>query len=222
MRRFLSAIAMLIASAAWAAAPLGPTLSGEVLEVKSVDAYTYLRIATPDGEIWAAVDKAEVKQGMRVTIANEMVMTNFHSRALDVTFDRIVFGMLSGNGAPAHSGAPKTPDVVDVDVRVPKASGADARTVEEIIAGAAALKDSTVVVRGKVVRYTPGVMGRNWIHLRDGSGSAAAATHDVVVTTKDDAGVGDVVTARGVVRTDVAPGAGYAFKVLVEDAALQK
>jgi hypothetical protein len=31
-----------------------------------------------------------------------------------------------------------------------------------------------------------------------------------------------VVTARGVVRTDVALGTGYVFKVLLEDATLQK
>ena len=79
-----------------------------------------------------------------------------------------------------------------------------------------------MVVRGKVVKYTPGVMGKNWVHLRDGSGSAADGTNDVLVTTKDETKIGDVVLARGTVRTDVNLGSGYSYKVLVEEATLQK
>ena len=223
MKRLLAALLLLIATHAGGANAPGATITGEVLEVKSVDAYSYLRLRTADGEIWAAVNRADVKQGERVTVSNEMVMTNFHSRALNVTFERIVFGSLSGNdraAATAHAGEAKAPDLSDV--RVPKASGADAHTVAEIATGRAALKDKPVAVRGKVVRYTPGVMGKNWLHLRDGTGSAADQTDDIVVTTQDEANVGDVVLARGVVRTDVALGAGYAFKVLVENAKLAK
>jgi aspartyl/asparaginyl-tRNA synthetase len=83
------------------------------------------------------------------------------------------------------------------------------------------LKDKTVTVRGKVVKFTASVMGKNWIHLRDGSGSAADKTDDVLVTTAEQAKVGDVVVVKGLVRTDKDFGAGYAYKVLIEDAKLQ-
>jgi glutamate-1-semialdehyde aminotransferase len=76
--------------------------------------------------------------------------------------------------------------------------------------------------RGKVVKFSGGIMGRNWIHLRDGSGSATDKTNDLVVTTTEQAKVGDVVTAKGVVRVDKDFGAGYVYKALVEDAALQR
>jgi hypothetical protein len=65
-------------------------------------------------------------------------------------------------------------------------------------------------------------MGKNWAHLRDGSGSGSDSTNDLVVTTKQIAKVGDVVTARGVVNTDVDIGMGVKYKVLLEDAAFQK
>jgi len=65
-------------------------------------------------------------------------------------------------------------------------------------------------------------MGKNWLHLRDGTGAAADGTNNVVVTTKDEAAIGDVVTAKGVVRTDVDLGSGYTYKVLVDSATLQK
>jgi hypothetical protein len=84
------------------------------------------------------------------------------------------------------------------------------------------LKNKPVVVRGKVVKYTPDVMGKNWIHLRDGTGSAADSTNDVLVTSKASTKIGDVVVARGTVRTDVDFGSGYSYKVLVDEATLQK
>ena len=42
------------------------------------------------------------------------------------------------------------------------------------------------------------------------------------MTTLGEAKVGDVVVAKGVVHTDKDFGAGYAYKVLVEEATLQK
>jgi hypothetical protein len=137
-------------------------------------------------------------------------------------------GWSAGPSAPStptpvvspHSGAPKV--AFTGDVKVAKASGPDARTVAEVVTKSTELKDKPVVVRGKVVKFTGGVMGKNWIHLRDGSGSAADKTDDVLVTTKDQAGIGDVVVVKGKVRTDKDFGSGYAYKVLIEDATLQK
>ena len=40
----------------------------------------------------------------------------------------------------------------------------NARTVAEILTKTAELKDKPVVVSGKVVKYNPGIMGKNWIH----------------------------------------------------------
>src|SRR6266702_3980933 len=55
--------------------PPGTTVvKGEVLEIKDVESYTYLRLKTKDGETWAAVDKAPVKKGAVVTIENVLVM----------------------------------------------------------------------------------------------------------------------------------------------------
>ncbi|BAN35802.1 tRNA/helicase-type nucleic acid binding protein [Sulfuricella denitrificans skB26] len=210
--------------------PVPTVVKGEVLDVKDVESYTYLRLKTRDGETWAAVNKSPVKKGTEVTIENVMVMKNFESKSLKKTFPTIVFGTLSGAGgvvqaaghdmATAHSGVAKTVDVGDV--HVPRASGANARTVAEIMTKGAELKDKPVLVRGKVVKYNSQIMGKNWIHLRDGSGSAVTGSNDVLVTTMSQAKVGDVVTVKGVVRTDKDFGAGYAYKVLIEEATLQQ
>jgi hypothetical protein len=78
------------------------------------------------------------------------------------------------------------------------------------------------LLRGKVVKVNSAVMGKNWLHLRDGSGSAKDGTNDIIVTTMEQTTVGSIVVARGVVRTDLDLGSGYAYKVLIEDATLQK
>ena len=77
-------------------------------------------------------------------------------------------------------------------------------------------------MRATVVKFTPGILGKNWLHLRDGSGQAADGSNDLLVTTTDTAALGDVVSARGTVRTDVTVGPGYAYAVMVEAAKLSK
>jgi hypothetical protein len=124
------------------------------------------------------------------------------------------------NPGQAHAAIRNPADVAVVEVA--RADGPTGRTVAEVNAQSAALRDKPVAVRATVVKVTTDVMGRNWLHLRDGTGSTADGNNDLVATTKEQPKVGDVVVATGVVRADVDLGAGYAYKVLVEDASLRK
>lgn len=232
----------LIAAAAFitpaqAAAP--SQVTGEVLEVQGTGIYTYLRLKTSQGEVWAAVNKAPVAKGAKVTLDNVMTMEKFESKELKKTFPTILFGSLaSGAGgasgaaaadphagmaktpADPHAGMTKTPAEM-VDAKVAKATGPNAYTVAEIIGKADRLKDKPVRVQGKVVKYNAGIMDKNWIHLRDGSGSATDGSNDILVTTSASAKLGDVVTVSGVVHTNKDFGSGYSYKILIEDATLK-
>ena len=119
-----------------------------------------------------------------------------------------------------HAGMAKPVDAGNI--KVAKATGPDARTVAEVNTKRADLKGKPVAVRGQVVKFTPGVMGKNWVHLRDGSGSEADGSNDIVVTTQDETKIGDVVLVKGVVATDRDLGSGYRYKVLIEEATLGK
>ncbi|WP_153115039.1 nucleotide-binding protein [Rhodocyclus tenuis] len=239
----LLAVCLIVTSTALYAADKAPSTSptamavvkGEVLEVREVESYTYLRLKTADGETWAAVGKAPVKKGDKVSIEDVMVMSNFESRSLKKTFPTILFGNLAGpNGSPVVNPAagksaaapsalpPGLGKTIDTsNIKVDKASGANARTVAEVFGKRAELKDKTVAVRGKVVKFSPDIMGKNWLHLRDGSGSDASKNNDLLVTSSASAKLGDIVTAQGVVHLDKDFGAGYAYPVLIEDAKLQ-
>ena len=218
----LTATLLLVVAFSTQALPPAPPLTGEVVESRDVQGYTYLRIKTASGETWAAVPTSVVKVGSQVGIANPVTMQNFESKTLNKRFDKIVFGQildpLAKPAAPPSAASASAPAITTVA----KAVGPEARTVAEVVTGKAGLKDKTVLVHGQVVKASTGILGKNWLHLRDGSGSAVAGTHDVLVTTLDNAVVGDIVNARGKVRTDVDLGSGYAYAVLIEDASLRK
>jgi hypothetical protein len=232
-------VAAPISGALPAAAPaVGQGLTGKVLERIDASPYCYLRIQTAQGEVWAAVPEAKIEKGTEVTVANPMLMNNFESKTLNRTFAAVYFGTLApAGGAPAAPtapaampGAPTAPQgqsgapVVAMEAvsKVDKATGADARTVAEVWAQKGALKEKTVSIRGKVVKYNGGVLGKNWMHLQDGSGEVGKSNHDITVTSQDVAAKGDVVTIKGVVRLDKDFGAGYTYAVIVEDAKVVK
>ena len=216
--------AALVGTAQAAAPAQPPNLTGLVLETRNVGSYTYLRLRTASGEIWAAVPTATVSTGAQVTIRGAVTMENFESKTLKKTFDKIAFGVLDDPKAKASSlhGTMPARATGIAAAKVAKASGPEAKTVAEVIAGKAALKDKTVVVRGQVVKVSAGILGKNWLHLRDGSGSAADGNNDILVTTQDPSAVGDIVSARGTVRTDVDLGVGYTYAVIIAGAALRK
>jgi hypothetical protein len=228
-----SALPALLLAAAYSGVAAAPppvgTLRGEVLETRNVDGYTYLRLKTTGGETWAAVPSTNAKPGAQVTIGNTMVMENFESKTLKKKFDKIVFGQIvdpaggpAGGSAAAPTASPHAASPMAQPIMVAKATGPDARTVAEVVTGKAKLKDKSVLVRGQVVKVNAGIMGKNWLHLRDGSGSAADGSNDILVTTKDTAALGDIVSIKGTVRTDVNLGSGYTYAVLIEDAAVRK
>jgi hypothetical protein len=77
----------------------------------------------------------------------------------------------------------------------------------------------TVTVRGQVVKFNGGILGQNWIHIQDGSGSDKDGSNDLTVTSPTGgANVGDIVTITGTVVIDQDFGAGYAYAVLIQKA----
>lgn len=77
--------------------------------------------------------------------------------------------------------------------------------------------DQEVVAYGIVTKVS-GAIGWYWVHLRDASGDASVAGHDLTVQTKDAVIVGQRVAFRGLLRKDVDLGFGYFYDALVEEA----
>ena len=202
--------------------------NGTVVETMNTAGYTYVQIDTGKDKIWAAAPEFQVKVGDLVTVPQGALMQNYQSKTLNRTFPQIYF--VSGisvagaepttgkmppvkAGAPHDNIVPATPTNIDfADIK--KAEGG--KSVAELYAEKDSLSGKKVTVRGKVVKFSASIMGKNWIHLQDGTGGKD--TNDLTVTTSATAAVGNTVVVTGVVAADKDFGYGYKYDVILEDA----
>jgi len=206
-------------------------LSGKVAETMNSGGYTYIKLDMGDKTKWVAIPMTEVKVGQQVKLLPGMEMRNFTSKTLNRTFESIIFsgGLASGSsgaaGKPAmaqHPGSKSAGAQSAEKIKVEKASGPNAYTVGEIHEKVASLNKKTAVVKGKVVKVSEGIMGKNWIHIQDGTGDALLGTNKLVATSQDLPAVGDIITLKGTIYQDKDFGAGYKYPVIMEQAAIQK
>ncbi len=223
-----------------ATAPSG--ISGTVVETMDAAGYTYVQIDNGTDKIWAAAPEFAVKVGDEVMAPEGMAMHNYHSQTMDRDFDVVYFvesvlnasnpsmggssmGMMgSATGNPADMQMPEGHPSINGNTAPPEVDlanvekAADGLTIGEIFSGKADLAEKTVTLRGKVVKFSPQIMGTNWIHLQDGSGDQAAGTHDLTVTSGVQVSVGDTIVASGVLTLNKDFGYGYKYDLIMENA----
>ena len=123
--------------------------------------------------------------------------------------------VMSASGGSTGAVAP-----LQEDIAVPKAAGDNGYTVEELFMKAGELDGKKVRLQGKVVKFSPHIMGTNWVHLQDGTGNPMQNTHDMVVTTDETVELNSIVTLEGPLAKDKDFGAGYKYAAIVEQADL--
>jgi len=212
------------------AAVPGNNFSGKVVETMNTAGYTYVLVDTGSKKLWAAAVQFIVKVGDDVTVAAEMPMLKYHSKSLNRDFDLIYFASainVNGRDAAAGSAAPALPPghpPLTAETAKPKVDltgikrAAGGQTIQEIVAASSPLAGKPVTVRGKVVKYNAMILGKNWLHIRDGSGSDANRDNDLTVTTAAVTKVGDTVLVTGNISTNRDFGGGYKYSLIIEDA----
>lgn len=204
-------------------------ISGKVLQTMNSGGYTYVEIENKGQKLWVAITETKIKKGETVSFKPGVVMENFESKTLKRKFDRIIFS--EGLATPQAAGGEVKPTgskdkavATKEKIKIEKAAGANAYTVEELYKKKAGLNNKTVTVKGKVVKVSTGIMQRNWIHLQDGTGNAAKGTHNLVVTStaQNVPAKGDTVTATGTFIKDKDFGAGYKYDAIIENATFAK
>lgn len=213
------------------------SLSGKVVETMNSGGYTYVCLESKGKKTWVAVPEMKVSVGQQMSFLPGAAMPNFTSKSLGRTFESIIFSSgpdssaraAGGDLPPGHEnfGKPATGSKSAVspaakDIKVKKAAGRNAYTVGEIFAKRKSLNGKPVVIQGKVVKVSVGIMGKNWIHLQDGTGDPNKSTHDLVATSDDLPSVGEVITVKGTAVKDKDFGAGYKYTVIIEKASIVK
>jgi len=205
--------------------PMGK--SGTVVETMNTSGYTYVQVDTGSEKIWAAAPEFKVAIGDSVVVPEGMAMTDYESKTLNRKFDVVYFvdAIMVGGAMPTSADdeapaghpqvtvAPGGENAVDLS-GISKAS--NGKTVAEIYAEKTTLSGKDVAVRGKVVKFSPQIMGTNWIHLQDGTGDAS--TNDLTVTSSDMVNIGDTILVTGKLTTDKDFGYNYKYDVIIEDA----
>lgn len=208
-------------------------LSGKIVETMNSGGYTYMCIEKDGKRTWAAVHEMKVSVGDEISLEPGYEMEGFTSKTLNRTFDKIIFSSgpvgsaaphgHGGMGSSEGMGSKKTAVAPGEKIEVEKASGPNAYTVAELYEKRAELDQKNVTVKGKVVKVSGGILGKNWIHIQDGTGNPDAGSHDLVVTTsKDVPSVGDIVTVDGTLYKDKDFGSGYRYNAIVENASIKK
>ena len=208
--------------------PVPSGFVGKVIETISTAGYTYVQVDTGTEKIWAAAPEFKIEEGETVTVPAGAPMKNYQSKTLNRTFDVVWFVPYIKSGTK-DSMAPSTKvaepvskeqqagtvPLVETDLsNIKKAESG--KTIAEIFAEKTSLGNKKVKVRGKAVKFSPGIMGKNWIHIQDGTG--AKGTNDLTVTTKSTVKLGDIILVEGTLVLNKDFGAGYKYDVIIEDA----
>lgn len=209
--------------------------SFEVLEVIQGNAYTYIKVNENKAEKWMAISKQDVQNGAVYYYDEGLQMTNFHSKEIDRTFDEIYFvntisttpiekggmgamgamGAMGGTEAqPSHMGKVNTEQNSSITLE----KKAEELTVAKIFASRNDFSGKEVEIRGVVVKVNEQVMGKNWIHIQDGTSDNG--NFDLTVTSAELPAVNDEITVKGKIILNKDFGYGYSYEVIMEDAVI--
>lgn len=205
---------------------------GEVLESMNSGGYTYAFVDTGQDQRWIAALETPVEVGDVVQTDQGMAMSGFTSKTLNRTFNVVYFvsGLqnLTRGAQPLAQASGELPaGHPDIGGDAPTTAAVVVETYEDgkdiayVYANKDKLAGNEITLRGKVVKYNPGILGWNFIHIQDGSGDAAAGDNDLIVTTKATTSVGETLVVTGNVVLDKDFGAGYSYPVLLEDAQIR-
>jgi hypothetical protein len=209
------------------------TFTGTVAESMDAGGYTYARLQA-DGrqDIWVAAAEFPAAKGERLTVDLEMPVLDFESKTLGRTFPLVYFvSHVSRNGEATSGSQPtgnapplmRSRDAVSAPATVePIPPPAGGLSIAELWARKAALSGTQVTVRGRVVKVNTQILGRNWVHLQDGSGSASDGTNDLTITTDETVTEGATITVTGILATGKDFGSGYVYAAIVENGKVVK
>lgn len=246
MRSFLVIIAMLLVFSGCvrknkvpASLPVSnPALHEvKVTEVVQTSNYTYLKVNEKGAENWMAVNRQEAAVGETYYYEQALEMKNFKSKELNRTFETIYFvqglskepvsAPATGMGSAVGSGmgaqmpakpAGKVPASMKEGISVAPAE--NGLSIAKLYSSRNDYGGKKIRMKGQVVKINNEVMGKNWIHIQDGTKDGD--NFDLTITTLDKVMMDQIVTFEGTITLNKDFGYGYAYDVIMEDAKLLK
>ena len=192
-----------------------------VLEIHETARYSYLRVtdSKKSAEYWIATIKRPFKTGERYYYKEGILKRNFESKEHQRVFEELY---LVSNLTPiAHNDGIAEQNLVKKEAQAGQTNidrHESAIPIADLATHMDRYKGQTVIVSGKCFKVNRSIMGRNWIHIKDGSKD----DYDLVVTSVETVSVGDNITIQGVVALDKDFGAGYVYSLIIENGKIVK
>jgi hypothetical protein len=196
-----------------------------VNEVLPTSSYTYLYVSEGGNNFWIAVNSSEAKVGETYFYVGGLLKKNFESKTLNKIFDELylVGNLVSSNhGNQIKLNAGNNENIVEANAMVPNKNSQNvikqkgSIKISELVNDSKKYEGQKVQIDGECTKINVGIMGKNWIHLRDGSKD----DFDLVITSDALISVGSVVTIKGDVVLNKDFGAGYKYDLILENGIL--
>lgn len=216
------------------------SLIGTVKKVEEAGKYIYLNIDEDGKDIWLVTMpnffKEKVAEGDKLEYLGGDIIKGFKSKSLDRTFDSIVFVTkirslkeVSSAVEEVEEAMPQNKHRKQLPAMEKKISAPakgeiekarEGKNIEEIFSEKDQLNNKEVVLRGKVMKVIKNILAKTWITLQDGTGSSP--DNKIIAVISDSVDKGNIVIVKGNLKTDVNLGAGYKYKVLIDEASIIK
>jgi hypothetical protein len=192
-------------------------------EVLQTNSYTYVRVSVDNRDYWIAINKSEVETGKTYYWSEGVAMKDFPSKELDRTFPSIFLvqdftdhpiTLDYLNTTPSEASSQDTFEKTGISITPPEGGS----TIAELYSHKDLFNGKKVKVRGEVVKFAGEIMGRNWVHIQDGTRNEDQ--FDLTITTEDVVRVGEIVVFEGTIALNRDFGAGYFYEIIIEDARL--
>ena len=212
--------------------PLSPQGTSEVKsgmhkvvvnDVIQAGEYTYLNVSEKRKKIWLAVPAMQISKGDKFSYSGGLEMTDFYSKELKRTFPNLLLlesakmeqmtGKNSGMINSSHTAVVKT-EKLNISIE----PGEGCTSITKLLEKKKEYSGKTIRIRGKITKFNPAILGKNWIHLQDGTEYKDG--FDLTITTDSQLIVGDTATFEGKITLNKDFGYGYFYDVIMEDGKL--
>lgn len=188
--------------------------------------YTYLSVTEDDETYWIAVPRSEVEKGGTYYYQGGVRMHNFKSEEHDRIFETLfLVGGISELPNPGQYAGGQTdidmhggkPEIVPQSIE-PIEGGV---TLSQLFAHKDTYGQKVIKVKGQCVKINRNIMGKNWIHLQDGSKGDSDNSLDLTVSTDEDVPLGSIVIFEGKIAIGKDFGSGYRYDIIMEEAVIK-
>jgi len=195
-----------------------------VNEVLPTSRYAYLNVKEGEKKFWVATRNQNIEKGKRYFYKGGLLKTNFESKEYNRVFDTIylVSNLVEENHSNKAGSLNKskakpiknTGDKVVIPTHTEEIiEHKGSIKIADLVKDPKKYEGKTIQVSGKCVKVNPGIMERNWIHLKDGSKD----DFDLVVTSDTYVPEGSVITVKALVSLNKDFGAGYKYDLILEN-----